>query len=76
MSSWIIAFVLLLVWILVDKAMPYDSTDYPGTRSGLVIKTDALTGCQYLGTSYILPGGLTPRMDGTKHIGCRGGTAP
>lgn len=26
----------------------YDSTDYPGKHSGLTIKTDALTGCQYL----------------------------
>lgn len=36
-----------------------DSTDPPNGRSGMVIKIDNLTGCQYL-ESYQ---GLTPRMD-------------
>jgi hypothetical protein len=40
-----------------------------GARSGLIIKTDALTGCEYLATTS---GGLSPRL--TQHgyqVGCR-----
>lgn len=37
-----------------------DSTDPIDGRSGLNIKVDALTGCQYLTTT---DGGLTPRLD-------------
>lgn len=37
-----------------------DSTDPIDGRSGLEIKVDALTGCQYLTTPN---GGLTPRLD-------------
>lgn len=36
-----------------------DSTDSVG-RSGLGLRTDALTGCEYLISPY---GGLTPRLD-------------
>jgi len=37
-----------------------DSTDPIDGHSGLSIKVDAMTGCQYLTTT---DGGLTPRMD-------------
>lgn len=37
-----------------------DSTDTPNKRSGMTIRYDAMTGCQYLESSR---GGLTPRLD-------------
>lgn len=40
-----------------------------GSRSGVAVRTDARTGCQYL---EALNGGLTPRIDSSgKQIGCR-----
>jgi len=47
-----------------------DSTDPADGRSGLVIKIDYKTGCEYLSTGH---GGLHPRMDqdGTTQLGCR-----
>jgi hypothetical protein len=36
-------------------------------RSGLKLRTDYGTGCQYLEAHG---GGLTPRMSGEKHVGC------
>jgi len=47
----------LMVW---GYFQPYDDTDTPPTRSGIVPITDALTGCQYLRTPW--PSSLTPRM--------------
>lgn len=52
--------------ILADRAlfpifhMSADDTDGPGERSGLALRTDAATGCQYLESRY---GGLIPRHD-------------
>lgn len=41
---------------------PRDSTDAAtGPRSGMVVRVDELTGCQYLRDER---GGLTPRLDG------------
>lgn len=58
-AAGVVALVLLAgaaIWWL----SPRDSTDPPaGRRSGLVILTDHLTGCQYLGASR---GGVTPRL--------------
>lgn len=47
-----------------------DSTDPPWPyRSGLSIRTDAATGCEYLETSG---GAITPRMDASGHQrGCK-----
>ena len=43
--------------------------DRYGDRSGLRVRTDSLTGCQYLESSK---GNLIPRLDRTmQHIGCR-----
>lgn len=39
----------------------YDDSDAPPLRSGLRIKTDHLTGCQYFVTAL---GSITPRMEG------------
>lgn len=50
--------------------MPYDDTDNikDNIRSGLVLYTDHLTGCQYIGNLF---GGLIPRVDGMGwHLGC------
>lgn len=42
------------------KDRPRDSTDAPdGPRSGMVIRVDALTGCQYVESGR---GGLAPRL--------------
>lgn len=66
---WLILFFIVL--IVVDWSRPYDSTDDAenGERSGMVLYTDNMTGCQYLEAGII--GGMTPRLDGTgKHVGC------
>lgn len=63
-----------VVWVLsyLLSVLPFwrDSTDPPWPhRSGMVIRTDAATGCEYLETS---DGGITPRMDGGGHQrGCK-----
>jgi hypothetical protein len=53
------------------EAQVYDSTDDIANekRSGLAIKVDNLTGCEYLMAPFV---GLTPRIDsdGKTHIGC------
>ena len=66
--------VLLALLALLDTS-PFmrDNSDGPGwsvgTRSGMNIRTDNLSGCQYLEGKR---GGLTPRLhsDGV-HMGCR-----
>lgn len=54
---------MVLLWMLVAALMnfftPYDSCDGEGHRCGLRIRTDALTGCQYLESTG---GSLTPRL--------------
>lgn len=67
-----------ILWLLIGWGVkslaprPYDDTDNGNQRSGLEVRTDHLTGCQYLVADR---GGLTPRMaaDGKKHIGCLNG---
>lgn len=44
---------------LLGTLVPRDTTDPVDGRSGLIIYTDNLTGCEYLGLSLK---GLTPRM--------------
>lgn len=63
-------FIITLVCILMLSACypQRDSTDDPDTGrvSGMSIKIDHLTGCQYLSRS-----GLTPRLDiDGSHMGC------
>lgn len=55
---------LLSVWLL-NKFRPYDTTDNEaeGDRSGMILYTDHLTGCQYL-RGGLLGGGITPRLGG------------
>lgn len=60
------------MYILFDLFNPYDSTDDEknGERSGLVLYTDNLTGCQYLNAGYF--GGMSPRLDKSgNQVGCK-----
>jgi hypothetical protein len=61
-----------VVWVLGQTPLARDDTDPGqwGSRSGMALKTDSLTGCQYL----VSAGGITPRLkaDG-RHMGCRAG---
>ncbi len=61
-----------VVWLLGKTPLARDDTDPGqwGSRSGMTLKTDSLTGCQYL----VSAGGITPRLtaDG-RHMGCRAG---
>ena len=51
---------LVIALALPVSPRPLDSTDNPnGKRSGLIIRTDCLTGGQYLVAST---GGVTPRL--------------
>lgn len=60
-TFWLLFASALFAGILImDYVRPYDNTDNGKERSGLTIRTDNLTGCQYLSTPS---GGLTPRMD-------------
>jgi len=57
-----------VVW-WVSTSQPYDNTDPPGARSGMGLRTDNLTGCQYLTNPS---GGIVARVDGRgRHVGCR-----
>ena len=77
--QWRLVFLIAAVAYLLLRAAgsffaPYDDTDPPGGRSGLVLYTDHLTGCQYLARPF--SGALTPRLDGRgRHLGCKDGGA-
>jgi hypothetical protein len=65
---------ILIIWvvseILLLLPIARDDTDPAGIkRSGMVLYTDAKTGCQYLSVPH---GGITPRLgaDGRQY-GCR-----
>lgn len=62
----LIAFPLLT---MCSPSPPKDDTDPPNGRSGLIIYTDHLTGCQYLTPG--IWGGLTPRIDADGMPICR-----
>lgn len=60
-SFWMqIALLFFLVAAIAKCAGEKDDTDGPEGRSGMVLYTDAKTGCQYLGTGL---SALTPRLD-------------
>lgn len=70
LGGWLLLTYFLIVLIGKSPAAR-DDTDPGqwGARSGVVPRTDSLTGCQYLEAGN---GGLTPRLDGGgKHVGCR-----
>lgn len=62
------------VWLnvahgIVSYTTPLDDSDRShSVRSGLGVKTDHMTGCQYLVTKW---GGITPRLDGAGRQVCR-----
>ena len=57
----IITLVLISVFQIVPNPFPTDDTDASSTRrSGMSLKTDYGTGCQYLQSTH---GNLTPRLD-------------
>lgn len=60
---------LISISVIYASSSPKDSTDPVDGRSGLEIKVDALTGCQYLTTQK---GGLTPRIDANGKQICGG----
>lgn len=55
--------------LLAGILIPRDDSDSPESRSGLTLRTDHKTGCQYLESKF---SGLTPRVDGNgAHVGCK-----
>lgn len=73
-TKWLGGWLLIAYWLafVIGKSpVGRDDTDPGqwGSRSGVVPRTDSLTGCQYLEAGS---GGLTPRLDRDgKQIGCR-----
>lgn len=71
--AWgITAFVVFLIVgnELIDNyiwSSPFDDSDAAPKRSGLRIKTDHLTGCQYLSSVF----SITPRMDNAGKQVCK-----
>lgn len=59
-----------LILIVAANFVPgnFDDSDNPPVRSGMRIKTDALTGCQYL---LSFTGSLVPRMGGDGRQVCK-----
>lgn len=68
LAIWI---VFCLVFFYATGGFDYDSTDNAaaGERSGMVLYTDHLTGCQYVAPMF---GGMTPRLDKDgNQVGCK-----
>jgi len=63
-------FVVLFLFSLIGCSAKDDS-DPPNGFSNMTPLTDHLTGCQYLRVSG---GGVVPRMDGQRQVGCRIGS--
>lgn len=70
LATWLM--VAYFVAVMIGKSpLSRDDTDSGewGERSGVALRTDYKTGCQYLES---INGGLTPRRDGAgRHVGCR-----
>jgi len=67
--GWVVLLLCAASWVYNKTDMGKDSTDSPDGRSNMVVRTDHLTGCEYLESSG---GGLTPRLNaGGGHEGCR-----
>lgn len=63
-------FKLVILFVIAFAAhgyfKPKDGTDPEDGRSGLILFTDAKTGCQYVGNPA---GGITSRLSAEGHIG-------
>jgi len=61
---------VVLMFLYGISTIGKDDSDPPGwftRRSGVIVRTDNLTGCQYL-----VDHGITPRLDKNgKQVGCR-----
>lgn len=75
-SFWLaIVVVLAILWLIWIPLVfwsnnPHDDTDpSDGGHSGMILYTDHLFGCQYLGRPLF--GGLTPRLGPDGHIVCK-----
>lgn len=64
---------MLVLLALLCAGCGRDNSDPPGGRSGMKVKIDNLTGCEYLRT---YEGGLTPRLDADGKQICRQGAKP
>lgn len=60
---------IMILAVLLAGCMMKDDTDPPGGISGMDLRQDNATGCQYLSR----PNALTPRIaaDGKTHMGCK-----
>jgi len=61
---------LVVVVIIAARAIPHDTTDPEGGRSGLSLYIDELTGCQYIRVGFFTK--LTPRLDENGAHLCKG----
>lgn len=72
MKIWHALVLLGLVMIIVARCNsgPLDDTDPPNGRSGMGLRTDHRTGCQYLtSVSVFGESSITPRLDSSgRHI--------
>jgi len=68
--SWGTLAACFAVIVLVGKCSPKDDTDPPDGRSGMGLRIDHRTGCQYLTTPGLLgEAAITPRLDSAgRHI--------
>lgn len=61
--------VLVTLWNVSPLARDDSDQGSWGVRSGVSVRTDALTGCQYLEGSR---GGMVQRVDAAgRHVGCK-----
>lgn len=67
--GWYLLLYFLVVFALGVYTNPKDDTDSPTRRSGIALRIDNLTGCQYLEGAR---GGLTPRTDPSGNHICTG----
>jgi hypothetical protein len=66
MSFWVGLTLLAAVCFFTGRHYEKDDSD-GASRSGMIVYTDALTGCQYLGT---ITGAITPRLNKDGKIVC------
>lgn len=64
-------FVAATVLALMSGCGPRDDSDPADGRSGIVPRTDALTGCQYLTYGKVYGAAITPRMAADGKQVCR-----
>lgn len=58
-AGWVLMIVIVVLMLHWWLPAPRDDTDPPNGHSGLILKIDARTGCQYVGGLF----DMTPRLD-------------